>query len=122
MSGLAILVVLVLAECRTSNTIGDERCVSIWNAEIPADMSDGFERATVYRWTDKAQDDGCGVLFVSRPGGEWILFGGVVVGDRVREWSRASGERWGQDSSEGGPTEVNATVLPGGRLSLVKSG
>lgn len=95
-----------------------ERCVAMWNAEVPADMTGRFERAIVHRWTDKAKDDGCGVVFVSRPGGEWSLFGGVVLDDRVRHWSRVSGNRWGQDSPEGGPTGMNATVLAGGRLAL----
>jgi hypothetical protein len=112
------LVVLLMGACRSLKRSDTDGCAKIWNAEIPADMNGRFERATLYHWTDKAEDDGCGVLFVSRPRGEWILFGGVVVGDRVRVWSRASGERWGQDSPEGGPTETNASVLPGGRFLL----
>ena len=112
------MVVLLMGACRSSKPSHTDRCAKIWNAEIPADMNGQFGGATVYHWTDKAEDDGCAVLFVSRSGGEWILFAGVVVGDRVREWSRVSGERWGQDSPEGGPIDVNASVLPGGRLLL----
>jgi hypothetical protein len=117
-AGVAILAVFLLGACRSPAPSDAERCAKIWNADVPADMSGRFQRAVVYRWTDKAEDDGCGVLFISRAGGEWSLFGGVVLDDRVREWSRVSGERWGQDSPEGGPTEMNASVLPGGQLSL----
>jgi hypothetical protein len=69
--GFAILAVVVLGSCGSQRIDPDAaRCASIWNAEVPANTTLRSDRAIVYRWTDKAGDDGCGVVFVSRPGGE----------------------------------------------------
>ncbi len=52
------------------------------------------------------------------PGDEWVSFGGTVVDGHVRTWSRDDGDGWLEDSPEGGSTEVNAVVHPGGLLSV----
>jgi len=112
------MLVLTLAGCGSTSASRAGRCARIWNEEPPADLSEGFDEAIVYRWTDKAGDDGCGVIFHSGRGSEWVIFGGVVDDGRVGHWSRVVGERWGEDSPEGGPTEPNVTVLPGGLLTV----
>ena len=114
-----LVLVLVMVGCSaTRGPAAPTRCVRMWNATVPEDASDDFDRAIVYRWTDKADDDGCGIIFLSGAGAPWIIFGGVVVDDRVSHWTRVFGERWGEDSPEGDtPTEPNVRVLPGGLLS-----
>ena len=92
----------------------------MWNSSVPHDLSNDFDRAIVYEWTDKAADDGCGVTFISGEGEPWMIFAGVVVDGRVSQWSRVNGERWREDSPEGEtPTEPNAAVLEAGFLSAL---
>jgi hypothetical protein len=55
---------------------------------------------------------------VSAQGREWVLFAGVVANERIADWSRDAGDRWGDDSPEGGPTDPNVVVLPGGLVSI----
>ncbi len=93
-------------------------CAQMWNNDVPTDLSERFTEAIVYPWTDKADDDGCGVMFVSGTGEPWVLFGGVVEDDRVATWDRVAGDRWGEDSPEGGSTDPNVVVLPGGLVSI----
>jgi hypothetical protein len=81
-------------------------------------MAGRFSVAVVGSGTDKAGDDGCSVTFISDPGLEWVQFGGVVRNERVATWSRVAGERWGDDSPEGGPEEPNVVVLPGGLVTV----
>jgi hypothetical protein len=115
---LIVLLATPLAGCTSTGTSDAGRCAMIWNEDPPVDLSDRFDEAIAYRWIDEADDDGCGVVFVSGDGRPWTIFGGVVADDRVEHWSRVDGERWGEDSPEGGPTEPNVVVLPGGVLSV----
>ena len=114
-----IFAVIALSVCSARPEPDAARCARIWNDRPGADLSDRFDEAIAYPWTDKAGDDGCGVIFVSGVGGPWVMFGGVVLDGRVGDWSRVEGERWGEDSPEGDvPTESNVVVLPGGLVSV----
>jgi hypothetical protein len=108
---------MMLVGCDSTTASEPARCARIWNEEPPADLSERFDEAIVYRWTDKAGDDGCGVIFHSGRGSEWVIFGGGVDDGHVTHWSREVGEGWGEDSPEGDvPTDPNVVVRPGGRL------
>jgi hypothetical protein len=107
---------LFLSTCGSSLS-ATARCAQIWNDDVPADLSGRFTQAIVYPWTDKAGDDGCGVVFVSAPQREWVMFAGVITNDRVEGWSREAGDRWREDSPEGSPTHPNVVVFPGGLVS-----
>jgi hypothetical protein len=114
----SVVLVGVLSACTLTLAPDAGRCARIWNDQPPADLSESFDEAITYDWTDKADDDGCGVIFLSGDGRPWVIFGGVVENGRVGQWSRVDGERWGADSPEGdAPTEPNVVVLPGGILS-----
>jgi hypothetical protein len=75
----------------------------------------------VYEWTDKAEDEGCGVVIVSKTTGEWTIH--YIVLARANEpivparWDSVSGEEWGEDSPEGDvPQDFNAALDPRGRV------
>jgi hypothetical protein len=113
-----ILVLLAFSGCSSTPEPGAARCGRIWNDRPPADLDHRFDEAIVYRWTDKAGDDGCGVIFVFGAREPWVIFGGVVVDGRVGHRSRVDGARWGEDGPEGDvPREPNLVVFPGGLLS-----
>jgi hypothetical protein len=116
-----MIAVVLMAGCASEGSSPPpQRCVRIWNDSVPYDLSTDFDRAIVYLWTDKADDDGCGVTFVSEDGEPWAIVSGVVVDEDVDHWTRVDGDQWGEDSPEGdAPTEPNVVVLEGGSLSAL---
>ena len=99
-----------------------QHCVRAWNEDppavaVPAEQAD----VRVYEWTDKAEDEGCGVVIVSRTTREWIIH--YIVLARANKpiaparWDSVSGEEWGEDSPEGDvPEDFNASLDPRGRV------
>jgi hypothetical protein len=76
----------------------------------------------VYEWTDKAQDEGCGVVIVSRRTGEWTIHYILLARSNrpivPARWDAVSGEEWGEDSPEGDvPEDFNASLDPSGRIA-----
>jgi len=99
-----------------------QHCVRVWNEDspsvaVPADDAN----VIVYEWTDKAEDEGCGVVIVSRTTGAWTIHfivlaraGKALPGTR---WDAVSGQEWGEDSPEGDvPEAPNAALNPAGRI------
>jgi hypothetical protein len=109
-----------LAKARVPST---EPCAAQWNAPTnrgnrAIESAAPFDVVVVSGWLAKERFPGCGVLFRGDEGKPWLWFGGSLHGGRVRVWDRVSGERWGDDSPEGGPDEPNAVVTVEGRVLL----
>jgi hypothetical protein len=122
--GLAVLVSVgaaLLDHLGRAPVPSPERCAAQWNA--PANhggraiaSAAHFDEAVVSGWLAKERFPGCGVLFRGDEGEPWLMFGSSLHG--VGVWDHVSGDRWGDDSPEGGPDEPNAVVTDDGRVRL----
>lgn len=116
----SFVAVLLLASassaCSGESSPPPARCVRAWNQDPPTVTVPAEDaNVIVYEWTDKAEDEGCGVVIVSRTTGEWTIHYIVLSGSN--EWGAVSGAEWGKDSPEGDvPTDANASLSPGARV------
>jgi hypothetical protein len=88
-----------------------------WNANPPVERTFLEADAIVYRWTDKAMDEGCGVILVSPATREWTIYSQVPA--RSRHWDQVSGSVWKEDSPEVDfPADFNARLVANNQIVL----
>jgi hypothetical protein len=113
----------LLGHLRKARVPSPEMCAAQWNARTnrgnrAIESAAHFDVAAVSGWLAKERFPGCGVLFRGDEGEPWLWFGGSLHEGRVRAWDRVRGERWDEDSPEGGPDGPNAVVTVEGRVRL----
>lgn len=93
-----------------------QHCVQVWNEDPPSvAVSPDDANVIVYEWTNKAEEEGCGVVIVSRTTGEWAIHS--IEQAESNKWDSVTGAEWGEDSPEGDvPEDPNASLDSGGRI------
>jgi hypothetical protein len=99
-----------------------QHCVRAWNEDPPSVAIQAEDaNVKVYAWTDKAQDEGCGIVIVLKETGAWTTHSSVLtrsVAIVPAQWDAVSGEEWGEDSPDGDVLEgFNGSLDPRGRIA-----
>ena len=114
---LAVSASMLLVSCADEPPSTSE-CVDGWNTAPAVRHVPHAVGVIVSGWTDKAGDRGCAVVVVEANDGRWTSYSSVSKSGAIR-WDAVSGNAWGSDSPEGGPTGFNASVTEHGSITLL---